>query len=385
MAQGGFTVVDSRSYTLFLCRMVGFDVFIQKAPRRFVYYLCFWVNTSYHIFCLYTFYKHRHDLMTVLQCLSVWGAAGQCSVKTFLALIYRKTMREAFHFLNEKQDKSKDDSEVYTRYLKWAKRLNLIQRTIFYVLSNNIVLLSLYVLLSIVIFNERKHLLICNIPGLDFDPYAPFPSYEIHVFYQFIALVAGVYELIALDGLFAYFVCNGAAIAETLLLKTRSLSMSIEGNKITDETTTERIKELVFLHREYMNYVYLLDRMYSTMLLMQFGSFALSGSVALYVGGTSDWFAVYGVVLTSFTQLFFYNLLGTVLQTKNQEISQEFFEINWLKMSVNNKKYILLMLQCSQRMKTITVGHLAPLNLETGMSIYKALYSYFLLLKDVFK
>ncbi|XP_059621832.1 odorant receptor 30a-like [Phlebotomus argentipes] len=385
MAGKAFTVAESRKYTVSLLRMVGFDVFVQKVPRTFIYYFCYWVNTSYHIFCLYTFIKHRRDIMIVLQCLSVWGAAGQCSVKTILALIYRKTMRQAFTFLAEKQEKSEEDPEIHAGYLKWSRRLNMIQKTIFYVLNNNIVLLSLYVLLSIVFFGDRKHLLICNIPGLPFDTHAPFPSYEIHIFYQFIALCAGVYELIVLDGLFAFFVCNGAAVAETLLVMTKRMSAEIDQNKLTDDATTERIKYLVFLHREYMDYVSRLDVMYSSMLLIQFGSFALSGSVALYVGGSSDWFAIYGVVLTSFTQLFFYNLLGTILQTKNQQIRQTIFETSWLKMCEKNKRYILLMLQRSQTMKTITVGHLAPLNLETGMSIYKALYSYFLLLKDVFK
>ncbi|GAB0100321.1 Odorant receptor [Sergentomyia squamirostris] len=385
MTERAFTVADSRKYTLSLCRMAGLDVFIQKVPRTILYYLCYWVNTSYHIFCFYTFYKHRQNVMIVLQCLSIWGAAGQCSVKTILALIHRRIMRKSFQFLTIKQDKSEEDPEIYANYLKWAKRLNLIQRTIFFVLNNNIVLLSLYVILSLVIFNERKHIVICNIPGLDFDTNSSLTSYVIHVIYQFIALVVGVYELIILDGLFAYFICNGAAVAETILLTVDRMTSKIEQNELSDDATTERIKEIVFLQKEYMEYVQYLDEMYSSMLLMQFGSFALSGSVALYVGGSSDWFAIYGVVLTSFTQLFFYNLLGTVVLTKNHQITQRFFEINWFQMCDRNKKYILLMIQRSQNMKTITVGHLAPLNLETGMSIYKALYSYFLLLKDVFK
>lgn len=69
---------------------------------------------------------------------------------------------------------------------------------------------------------------------------------------------------------------------------------------------------------------------------------------------------------------------------QNQAIAEALYNSSWFTMSISNRKMILFMLQRARTVPTLSVGHLAPLNLETGMDIYKTLYSYFLLLKDAF-
>ncbi|XP_055714139.1 uncharacterized protein LOC129808287 [Phlebotomus papatasi] len=294
-----FSVGESREYLLKRCAFMGLDVFLRDGRKNLWYYLCFWVPMAYQICCFYTLYLERNNPVIIMQCLSVWGAAGQASLNP--------------------------------------------------------------------------------------DPSAGFPDYEIQVAIHVACLFVGINELVALDGLYTYFIFNAASMADGLIIHVRNMSSQVRQNSINDTETRKCIKHLAQLHREYMDYVKRLDKMYYVMVLMQFGSFALSGSVGLYAARVSDWYAVYGIVFTSVFQLFFFCSLGSVIENKNTEISEELYGANWAEMSVENRRMILFMLHHAKNANTISVGHLSPLNLETGMSTYRILYSYFLLLQDAVK
>ncbi|GAB0100319.1 Odorant receptor [Sergentomyia squamirostris] len=377
------TVVDSRDFLVSLCRIVDLDPLISDRPRTILFYTCFIYPFFFHAFTFYTLYYYRSTTIPFLQCISIWGAAGQCSFKTCNAYIYRKRIRELFDFITCKQEAALGDDQVNGKYLKWGKRLTVILRMLLYTLISNIILFTLYLILGVV-FNDPKFVFILNIPGLDPNPTAGFPDYHIQLAFQYIALYIGVFEVIALDGLFAYLALNAASLGDSLCVSIERLSKNLADESVTHDMTTKEIKRILYLHRQYLNFITSLDAIYCKMFLLQFGTFALSGSVALYVARISDWFAIYGIIATSFFQLFFYNSIGSVIETTNQNIADEFYRCNWFMMNKSNQKLILFMLQRARTVPTLSVGHLAPLNLETGMSIYKTLYSYSLLLKDAF-
>ncbi|GAB0089629.1 Odorant receptor [Sergentomyia squamirostris] len=378
------TVADSREFLIYLCRIIDLDPLITDRPRTILFYACFIYPCFFHLFSFYTFYQYRDDIVPFLQCVSLWGAGAQCSFKTFKAYIYRKRIRRIFDFITRKQEASIEDYQVYEKYLKWGKRLTIILRMLLYTLISNIIFFALYLILGI-IFNDPKFIFILNIPGLDPNPAAGFPDYHIQLTFQCIALYIGVFELAALDGIFAYFALNAASIGDSLCVSIERMSRNVEHENATHQRTTKQIQQIILAHRQYLNFIVSLDEIFCKIFLLQFGTYALTGSVGLYVGRISDWFAIYAIVVTSLFQLFFYNSIGSVIETKNQDIADEFYRTSWFLMSNNNQKLILFMLQRARTMPTLSVGHLAPLNLETGMSIYKKLYSYFLLLKDAFK
>ncbi|XP_055678207.1 odorant receptor 30a-like [Lutzomyia longipalpis] len=377
------TVADSRDFVVLLCRIIDLDPLIRDRRRTILFYACFIYPFFFHSFTLYTLYYHRNDIQTFLKCISIWGAAGQCSFKTINAYIYQKRIRKIFDMITYKQTESENDAEIHEMYLKWAKRLSVLLKLLFYTLTLNIIFFSLYAFLGIVL-GSPQFIFVLNIPGFNTDPKAGFPDYEIQLLYQLGALVIGVYEVIALDGLIAYFILSGVSMGDSIIVTIQRMSTAVLDERTSSEDTAEAIKRIIQLHWEYLSYINNLDEMYNGMFLMQFGSFAFSGSVAMYAGRSTDYFALYSIVLTSLFQLFFYNSLGSIIETKNQDIAFELYNTNWFYMSLSNRKKLLLMLQRAQTVKALTVGHLAPLNLETGMSIYKTLYSYFLLLKDAF-
>ncbi|XP_059621831.1 odorant receptor 67d-like [Phlebotomus argentipes] len=377
------TVADSRRSLVALCRIIDLDPLITDRKRTILFWACFIYPFFFHAFSLYTLYYYRNDMLPFLQCVSMWGAAGQCSFKTINAYIHRKRIREMFDQVTCKQSASEQDERVNAHYLKWARRLSVILKMLTSTLLSNFVFFNLYLLRGIVV-NDRKFIFVLNIPGLNADPNAGFPDYELQLTFQLVALWIGVWEVVALDGLFAYFALNGASQADSLIVTINRMSQAVEEERAAGDETSREIKRIIQQHGQYLDYINRLDEMFNGMFLMQFGSFAFSGSVALYVARISDWFAIYGIIATSYFQLFFYNSLGSVIETKNHEIAEEFYNCKWFMMSIKDRKMIMLMLQRARTVPTLSVGHLAPLNLETGMSIYKTLYSYFLLLKDAF-
>ncbi|GAB0100320.1 Odorant receptor [Sergentomyia squamirostris] len=384
MAPGSFSVSECRKYLLARCAFVGLDVFVQDGRRNIMYYLCFIVPWTYMTCCFYTLYVLQNDTTSIMQCLVVWGAAGQVNIKINLAYWYRKDLRQIYDFIRKKQESAEYEPEVEEIYKKWAKRHYLVQKLLVYVLNNNLFMLSFYAILEAAIYNRRKYIVICNIPGLSTDPDV-FPDYEFQSLFHIGCLFVGVNELVAMDGLLTYFIINGACLAETLILEVKRMSSLIEkdSNKnFSDEDTTRYIRRLCLLHREYIDYVNRLEGMYNRMFLMKFGTYAISGSVGLYAARITDWYAVYAIVFSTVFQLFFFCSFGSVIENKNTEILDVLYESNWTGMSVKNRRMILFMIQRAKTVETISVGHLSPLNLETGMSTYKVLYSYFLLLKD---
>lgn len=182
-----------------------------------------------------------------------------------------------------KQTECEDDAEIYGNYLRWGKRLSFILKMLTYTLTSNFIFFSLYLLLGIAMKN-RKFIFILNIPGLDPNPNAPFPNYEVQLTFQLVALYIGVFEVIGLDGLFAYFTMNAASIGESIIVTIERLSMKVDKERITNDETAKELKRIIHIHRNYLDFINLMDQIYNGMFLMQFGSFAFSGSLALYVG-----------------------------------------------------------------------------------------------------
>lgn len=207
----------------------------------------------------------------------------QCSFKTIIAYIHQKRIREMFDMITCKQTECEDDAEIYGNYLRWGKRLSFILKMLTYTLTSNFIFFSLYLLLGIAMKN-RKFIFILNIPGLDPNPNAPFPNYEVQLTFQLVALYIGVFEVIGLDGLFAYFTMNAASIGESIIVTIERLSMKVDKERITNDETAKELKRIIHIHRNYLDFINLMDQIYNGMFLMQFGSFAFSGSLALYVG-----------------------------------------------------------------------------------------------------
>lgn len=374
-----------------------------------------------------------------------------------LAYFTRKSIRNTFEFLKGKQEKAEDDPKVNEAFVKWNRRYHFLQRILLFALNSNLITLSSYSILNFLVFNKRKFVLVCYIPGkrvmvdqhrnsvtcnvfdsglgLNPDPSAGFPDYEIQVAIHLACLFVGINELVALDGLYTYFIFNAASMADGLIIHVRNMSCQVRQNSINDAETRKCIKHLAQLHREYMDYVKRLDTMYYVMVLMQFGSFALSGSVGLYAARVvslcnlllrskphlSQKFYLQNLYLffsraigmpcmelysrrsfnyssfapsapSSKIRSMLYTLLTLFNHSdqffsyrQNTEISEELYGANWAEMNAENRRMMLFMLHHAKNTNTISVGHLSPLNLETGMSTYRILYSYFLLLQDAVK
>uniref|UniRef100_A0A3F2ZDC5 Odorant receptor n=1 Tax=Lutzomyia longipalpis TaxID=7200 RepID=A0A3F2ZDC5_LUTLO len=383
MAARAFTVAKGREYLLKRCAFSGLDIFLRDGGKKTLsYYLSFVVPSFYQICCLYTCFILQNEPVTLLKCLSLWGAAGQCSIKIHLAHFHRKNFREKFNFIQQMQQKSENDPEISECFWKMNKTYHFLQKIIFYMYNVTLVLMGSYSLINFFVYGKRKFLVIMNVPGLNPDPEAGFPDYEIQTAVHLVCLFVGINELVALDGIFTYFVLNGAVIADNLIIHVRRMSLLVGQDSLTNSDTAAFIRHLSQLHQEYIGYVNRLDRMYNLMFLMQFGSFALSGSVGLYAARISDWYAVYWIVICNVFQLFFSCALGSIIESKNSLILDELYNTQWTSMNVRNRRMLMFIMQRARTQRGMTVGNISKLNLETGMDIYKILYSYSILLMD---
>lgn len=65
---------------------------------------------------------------------------------------------------------------------------------------------------------------------------------------------------------------------------------------------------------------------------------------------------------------------------QNEQIIDHIYDINWYLLSADQAKQVGFMLHMAQNPTSITIGNLAPLNVESYMSLVKSIYSYVMVL-----
>lgn len=66
----------------------------------------------------------------------------------------------------------------------------------------------------------------------------------------------------------------------------------------------------------FRSYLESVDDIYTTTCLIQVGTCCFTLSVGLFLAATTEWYAVYGLMLAIAVQLFIYCIFGTIIELK---------------------------------------------------------------------
>ncbi|CRK97284.1 CLUMA_CG010679, isoform A, partial [Clunio marinus] len=103
------------------------------------------------------------------------------------------------------------------------------------------------------------------------------------------------------------------------------------------------------------------------------GCMILQNTVTLYAIVSFNFIIGYAFLVVTALQIFFPNLLGTVLIVAGDNYYNHLCNISWHMLSVSDQKSVLLLLVSAINPKKITAG-LAVLQLQTFIEIYKSIY-----------
>lgn len=234
------------------------------------------------------------------------------------------------------------------------------------------------------------------------DPSTAVGFVETLVFQGYILLGAGTMYT-AHECMFIAFIMPYAAYVNAFCNEIKELnSMLVALPESDDSKIQNQLHRIEKLHQLLIEYVSMLQDLYNSYMLSKVALIYLGVISAILVILTfADPMSCIFLALL-FEKLTKSCLMGTIITVKvglfpwiltsnlninvncvlfqNEQIMDHVYDINWFRLSADQAKQVGFMLHMSQNPTSITIGNLAPLNVESYMSLVKSIYSYVMVL-----
>ncbi|XP_029724633.1 odorant receptor 2a-like isoform X2 [Aedes albopictus] len=257
------------------------------------------------------------------------------------------------------------------------QRIHLISKGIFVLFILGGCSYFVYPIFSYWCCRRRELLFSLRIPWIDAD--SP-NGYIITMSFQLCMIIFTVFGMSAADSAILLFVCSLAGFVDVFKNELNELNVMVEEKPRKEQKIREKVREICVQHLTVIEYESDLDERYFTTCFVQVVSATVGLSSALFLAYVARYIPGFALMLVLSAQLFEFCLLGTVLYVKNEEITEAIYEAKWHLLEKPQQRCIALMLHKSQNFVEMTVGGLAPLNMETFVAIMKSIYSYFTML-----
>ncbi|XP_055590516.1 odorant receptor 67d-like [Uranotaenia lowii] len=355
----------------------GMDMMVENykinyRTVRTVVVLLFAIASTVYSAIIYfpNFYK-------IVELLMAFGITVQSAAKfsigyfhwPFYKMMYNKL--RLLHFIN------RDHARNSQTLLLLIQRIHLASKAIAAIYSMAFVVFNMYPLLWFWIMHEKVLSLAFIIPGLSTEAsYGYGITLIVHAFLIFLAVTG----LVAADTVILLFVTSVSGYADLLRNELDDLNELLDSADYDRKIISEKVRRICCMHQEVIQYESDLDDRYINTCFVQVVTSVTSISAALFLIYTKNHIPSYGLLPASLFQLLEFCLLGTVLTVKNQEIMESIYDAHWYKLPKEEQRCFELMLHKSQNTIEMTIGGLAPLNIETFVGIINRIYSYFMML-----
>ncbi|KAJ3663412.1 hypothetical protein Zmor_007678 [Zophobas morio] len=123
----------------------------------------------------------------------------------------------------------------------------------------------------------------------------------------------------------------------------------------------------------------ILGQFFTSVATIALGLFKLT----LTVPGSSEFYTLVAFFYMGTFQIFLYCWFGNEVELKSTNIPEAAFQSEWIGVSLNFQKTLLIFLTRTQRHISITAFNLFPLSLQTFMRIMRTSWSYFAVLQQL--
>ncbi|XP_073960849.1 odorant receptor 4-like isoform X2 [Choristoneura fumiferana] len=155
------------------------------------------------------------------------------------------------------------------------------------------------------------------------------------------------------------------------------------------EDAKRKFVEVVKRHQELIHLVDQIEILYSKSTLFNIVSssvlICLSGFNVTSLEDMSVVFSFLAFLFMSLTQIFLLCYFGDMLMRSSMELSEAVYNTSWYQMDQSMKKNILFVLARARRPCKLTAANFADVNLRAFTTILSRSWSYFALLKTVYK
>ncbi|XP_065361865.1 odorant receptor 67d-like [Calliphora vicina] len=358
----------------------GGDVIKPNYKMNLLTWLVIFAINAYFGCTIYTIYMGMvvdGDWKVLLQALSLAGSAVQGYSKLTLCIYRRLVMISMDQQLNNIYKEYQNDKD-YIKILRY--RTDLATKILKTVMAVYIVLVSIIIMYPLIyglVYNQKMFVMQFLLPGI--DPYTQF-GYILHNVVHICLMMLGGFGNFASDMYTCIFIINIPLFKDILKIKFEKLNQ-VALNCRDTKKTMPLLMEIVEWHQKYNKFVQQVEEVYYGIIFIQIFSSVVSICGTLFSIVIRSWPAAFAYLILSTITLYAYCGLGNLVDISNDEVLDIIYcDWLWYELSVPEQKLILLMIRKAQNPKTLTVGQIMPLSMNTALQLTKAIYSYMMML-----
>ncbi|EAT41957.2 AAEL006465-PA [Aedes aegypti] len=369
-------------YVRWLADVCGVDMMVENYKINYRTVATLFLISFTVVNLGYSCWFHYPNWHVIMELMMVFSFCLQGANKFYNAYIHRHFFILMYGRLRNLHYKYQHHRENNAQLLLLMQRIHLISKGIFVLFGLGACSYFIYPVFNYWRYRRLELLISVRLPGIDADSHY---GYIITMAYQIFMMVAAVFGMAAADSAILLFVCSLAGFVDVFKNELRELDMMLVQNPRDESKIRRKVREICVQHFTVIEYESDLDERYFTTCFVQVVSTTIGLSGALFLAYIVRYIPGFALMLVLTAQLLEFCLLGTVLYVKNEEITEAIYGTSWHLMEKPQQRCFALMLHKSQNFVEMTVGGLAPLNMETFVAIMKSIYSYFTMLISFIK
>ncbi|XP_075163832.1 odorant receptor 67d-like isoform X1 [Haematobia irritans] len=325
----------------------------------------------------------QNDWTIIVQVLCLGGGTllqGSVGLANFLnQQINTRFLLNETYSLYEQYEAISSDFRVYLN--KGIRLLSYLMKVCAFINAMLVVGMASFTFLYNYIYGTN-HLIVQGIgPGI--DPNTTF-GYYFTSLVQFIFIGVGGFGLYAVDMGFLTPISQIVTFKGIMRCKFHNL------NEILDEedddngrhkTSLDVLKDIIKFHQKYLIFLQTSQFTFYWVILVKISTYALGIVCTMFCIMVGAWPSGYVYLLYCFVMMYVYCGMGTMVEIANDEFIEACYnDVNWYKMSISEKKMLLIMMIMTQNTGGLTIGSVMPLSMNTGLQVTKTVYSIAMML-----
>ncbi|XP_039441223.1 odorant receptor 67d-like [Culex pipiens pallens] len=207
-------------------------------------------------------------------------------------------------------------------------------------------------------------------------------GYQLNYLYQVSCIAWTPPGLTATQNMYFALVFNICIQYDVLQLKLEDLDVLI---KDTAEYSViqQKLVEIIHCQQHLSAFVTEIERIFAVQMFIEISSMAMQIVVILFVEHIGLWIPGYLAILVATFQLLIFCALGTFISIKADLFAESVYNVSWHQIRIPEQQSIKFMMAKSQQSLLLTYGGMLPLDMNLFLSVYRKIYSIFMMLQNV--
>ncbi|XP_058453986.1 odorant receptor Or2-like [Malaya genurostris] len=300
-------------------------------------------------------------------------------LRTGCLVINRRKFERFFEGISAEYEQLEKHSNIRSILDARTRQARVLSKTNLYLGALMTTCFSLYPLFSA----ERVLPYGVFIPGIDVHAT---PIYEIVFFLEFYLTIPACCMYIP----FTSFYCTCSQFGLVRIAALKQSLQKLHQHNWSEQALIAKLKQCLEYHKEIIKYVSDLNELIAYIFLLELLICGTMLCALLFILNLSNQLTQIAMIcsylLTLLLQLFALYWHSNEIREQSLEIGDWlYYNSAWLDFSVPVKKMILLMIARTQRPLVIKNGNVYPMTLETFQSLLNTSYSYYTILRRVYK